>query len=122
MDLISTSRSCKEKENIPNVIFKRLQKWQFFLKSVKQQEFSIIKQVGLFGELYFLKNELIPAFGLERALEAWVGSDKDKQDFRFNGINVEVKTYTEGNRGKVTISSVEQLCLQMGNYSCMPTA
>lgn len=115
LDLINASRSCKEKEKIPNTILERLQKWQFFLKSIKQLEFPIIKQAGLFGELYFLKNTLIPALGHKRAIEAWVGPDKDKQDFRFNGVNVEVKTYLERNRGKVTISSVEQFCPTNGD-------
>lgn len=92
-----------------DLIVNRLKQWQNFLSSHRDKSFSIEKQIGLFGELYFLYDKLFPLIGVTKAILSWVGPNKDKQDFRFKKLNIEVKSYLDNKRGIVNISSLEQL-------------
>ncbi len=91
------------------LIINRLKQWQTFLSSNRNLAFSIEKQIGLFGELSFIYYKLFPLLGISNSILSWVGPNKDKQDFRFAKMNVEVKTYLDNRRGVVNISSIEQL-------------
>lgn len=96
-------------------IINRLKQWQIFLSSNKDKTFSIEKQIGLFGELSFLYYKLFPFLGISSSILSWVGPNKDKQDFRFTMLNVEIKSYLDNHRGLVNISSIEQLNPNNGN-------
>lgn len=63
---------------------------------------------GLIGELLFLKDELIPMYGVSRALTAWTGPDATKKDFSINGSWYEIKA-VDDSKNSVRISSIEQL-------------
>ena len=87
----------------------RLSRWQSLLKLSKGQEMSKAIQMGLFSELNFLLNNLIPNLGIKQSIISWVGPDSDKQDFLLENSVVEVKSYRTSKGKKVSISSVEQL-------------
>lgn len=108
MDIINTIDIANYKISAKSVI-NRLKQWQNFLSSHKERTFSIEKQIGLFGELSFIYYKLFPLLGITTSILAWVGPNKDKQDFRFKKINIEVKSYLDSKRGLVNISSIEQL-------------
>lgn len=63
---------------------------------------------GLIGELLFLKDELIPVYGVYSALSAWTGPDATKKDFSINETWYEVKA-VDNSKNSVKISSIEQL-------------
>jgi hypothetical protein len=90
-------------------IQQRLNRWQSLLKMSRGQEMSRIIQMGLFTELSFLLNYLIPELGVEQSIISWVGPDSDKQDFLLEGSVVEVKSYRTSKGQKISISSVGQL-------------
>ena len=69
---------------------------------------SLKTQMGLISELYFLK-ELCSEYSLERAINAWCGSNKDNQDFAINDRVYEIKSYTLTKSEIITISSIKQL-------------
>lgn len=105
-DLIKSTKDIKNKELAVKIIFRRLEKWQYFLKNSKK----IIDKnelKGLIGELLFLKNHLFEKFSLEESLSFWKAPSKSVQDFEFNNFAVEVKT--KGSVNSINISSFEQL-------------
>lgn len=92
-----------------NSVISRLKQWQDFLSSHRKKTFPIEEQVGLWGELSFLYYKLFPKIGVTKSLVAWVGPIMDKQDFRLNNVNIEIKTYLDNHRGMINISSIDQL-------------
>ncbi len=63
---------------------------------------------GLIGELLFLKDSLIPIYGISNSLSAWMGPDAAKKDFSIDETWYEIKTI-DSSRNTVKISSLEQL-------------
>ncbi len=64
--------------------------------------------MGLIGELLFLKNQMIPKYGIDVALESWMGPEKTHKDFSVGNDWFEIKTISFG-KETVRISSIEQL-------------
>lgn len=89
-------------------IHSRLVRWQTFLKN-ENHNISEEIQIGLMGELIFLNEYLSKYVSLEQAINAWVGPEKEKQDFRLKGISIEIKSFMDNKQDQVNISSVEQL-------------
>jgi hypothetical protein len=87
----------------------RLNRWQVFLKRNKHARLSEMRQIGLWGELWFLYSRLIKYIGIEAAINSWQGPDGRNQDFEFNGEAVEVKTTAANPHEKLHISNARQL-------------
>jgi hypothetical protein len=64
--------------------------------------------MGLIGEIHFLRSVMVNKYGLDRALEAFIGVDKAHKDFEIDDTWYEVKTIHNGVRA-VKISSIQQL-------------
>jgi len=111
-DLVSYIQTSKYP--IDKTVINRLMTWQSFLSS-ENNSFPLEKQLGLMGELTFLYEILTPKASLKQALIAWVGPEKEKQDFRINDVNIEVKAYLDNKSNKVHISSLEQLNPESGS-------
>ena len=47
---------------------------------------------GLFGEMYFLKNYMIPKFGINSAIFSWSGPEQTSKDFSLENNWFEIKT------------------------------
>lgn len=105
-DLIKSSKNIKDEELAIKIIFRRLEKWQYFLKNSKR---IIDKRElkGLIGELIFIKDHLFQKYSIEESLNFWKAPLKSVQDFEFNNFAIEVKT--KGSINSITISSFEQL-------------
>jgi hypothetical protein len=67
-------------------------KWRRFWSGVNPALLSRDQQIGLFGELWFLKNWLGPSIGISAAVQAWRGSLGVRHDFEASLVAVEVKT------------------------------
>ena len=104
----------KSKDSISKALISRLIAWQSFLSS-ENNCFPFEKQLGLTGELTFLGEILAVNTSLKQALIAWVGPERDKQDFRINNVNIEVKAYLDNKKEMVHISSLEQLNPESGS-------
>lgn len=105
-DLMISAKSVKS--NRAKNIHSRLVRWQTFLKN-ENYNISEEIQIGLMGELIFLNEYLSKYVSLEQAINAWVGPEKEKQDFRLKGISIEIKSFMDNKQDQVNISSVEQL-------------
>lgn len=85
----------------------RYEHWQQLLSRLPDS-FGRLKQQGLLAELLVLRDNLIPNYGLEKALEMWQGPKGAKQDFILPESWIEVKSINFGKR-EIHISSLEQL-------------
>jgi hypothetical protein len=84
--------------------------------TTRREGMSTEQQVGLWGELYFLR-ALVAGELKGLAVEAWTGrgdSVSDRHDFRFAGIDVEVKTTRRSTRQHV-IHGLTQLLPSIGH-------
>lgn len=106
MDLLKSTYNIGNEILAIKSILKRLEKWQYFLKSSRK----IIdkKQLkGLIGELYLIKKYLLANYDSKEVLEFWKAPLQSIQDFELESMAIEVKTKSSVN--SITISSYEQL-------------
>lgn len=110
LDLLKSTKNINDESLAIKSILKRLEKWQYFLKSGRK----IIdkKQLkGLIGELYLIKKYLLAEYKAKDVLEFWKAPLQSVQDFELNNMTIEVKTKSSVN--SITISSYEQLFTQL---------
>jgi len=104
----SCSHEPSEKAMI-HALLQRLTMWQQFLDRYGAEGLSPAAQRGLYGELRFLHDYLMPAVGVAQAVPAWTGPRKVQQDFQISGIAIEVKTSIAKQHQNVSVASEQQL-------------
>lgn len=87
----------------------RLLKWQNLFDRYNSDGLTFEEQRGLYGELYFLRLWLNRTTDYESVVNAWLGPDKELQDFQSKDWAVEVKTTYGNNHQKIHINSERQL-------------
>ena len=108
-DIISICATKTDNEEMVYAVESRLRRWQAFLMQNVEVSLSLIMQMGLFAELMFLINILIPKKGAAEAITAWGGPEADRQDFSLPDLAVEIKSYKSSRGPFVSISSTHQL-------------
>ncbi len=64
--------------------------------------------MGLIGELLFMQDYMIPHYGVDMALDSWMGPEKTHKDYSTESVWYEIKAISAG-KDSVKISSLEQL-------------
>jgi len=108
-DIVEYSGTFLDPDGAYRHLLKRLCRWQAMLQRAQTKGLEEWQVRGLFGELWFLAEFLLPRIGIEAALLSWLGSSAAPKDFALPHSCVEVKTYLSGSRGHLHISSLEQL-------------
>jgi hypothetical protein len=86
-----------------------LAKWRRFWGNAPRQILSREEQIGLFAEIWFLSEWLIPYVGADEAVARWRGPYGTRHDFEWAGRSVEVKA-TSSTRGRIhRINGLDQL-------------
>ena len=93
------------KEVITNVIGK----WRNFWKKTSQEIMSSNEIIGLFAELWFLYNWLLPHLKNFEAIKRWRGPFSSRHDFEWKGKSIEVKSTTNVQSRVHKIHGIEQL-------------
>lgn len=88
------------------VVLETIEEFRGALRPLKP-EMSLSEQIGLVGEIWVLRNVLIPAIG-PRACYLWSGPDSERHDFIGEGAHIEVKTTTRS-EDRHEISRMDQL-------------
>ena len=73
-------------------LLKKLNLLQKFFQKGPGRNLSLEGEIGLIGELYFLKNFMMPNVGLVRGLSAWKGPLSGLHDFETGSVSIEIKT------------------------------
>jgi len=97
-----------EESDSIEVITAILAKWKHFWGNYTQGVMTLEEQIGLFGELFFIRYWLIPRYG-ERVILAWQGPSGGRHDFVFGDNSIEVKTSSSSNGHIHRINGVDQL-------------
>lgn len=87
----------------------RITKWHSLFEKVREQGLSESEQIGLYGEIYFLRFILRNNSNKEYCIKSWLGPEKSIQDFQYSNWAVEVKTTHGNNHQKIYISNERQL-------------
>jgi hypothetical protein len=108
-DIIGNCTKESTERKMVQSFFKRLQMWRHFLEHYGSEGLNEMQQRGLYGELRFLRDFLIPSLGVTDAIMSWRGPQKSQHDFQVSGTAFEVKTGSEKQPQKIKVSSEQQL-------------
>jgi Putative PD-(D/E)XK family member, (DUF4420) len=108
-DIVDAIAPIADEQNAVAAFFTRLRRWQAFLEKHNPEGLSQAEQQGLYGELWFLRQVVIPQIGSRQGVKCWTGAKGTQQDFQFQHCAVEVKTTTAKQHQKLAISSERQL-------------
>ncbi|MBN2402759.1 MAG: PD-(D/E)XK motif protein [Spirochaetes bacterium] len=108
-DLIKQVAEITDEKLLLNELQSRLTKWQMLFEKLGKQGLSEEAQVGLFGELYFLRQFLSYSNDYESCINLWKGPEKAIQDFQHLDWALEVKTTHGKNHQKIHIANERQL-------------
>lgn len=92
-----------------NLFLSRIKTWQDFMQRDDKSVLNLEAQVGLLGELEFLRSLIRLGVNKLEALESWVGPMKALRDFEFKNWSAEVKTTTSTSTFIANIGSLDQL-------------
>lgn len=110
LDLIDRVTQSDNSEATFFMICRRLKQWQSLFSGKSNGLLSAKEIRGLFAELCFIAEILEKDSSLETAvINGWTGPEKTQHDFVLNDTAIEVKSIAGNERGKVRISSEDQL-------------
>ena len=87
----------------------RLSNWQQLLRRLSPRGLSPEAQLGIWGELWVLREVLAPAIGIGDAISAWRGPMGADQDFQMGAVCMEVKTSAAHGLDRIPVASERQL-------------
>ncbi len=120
-DLVERVTTGGDDQNTFQIICNRLKKWQSLFSDRVMNLLSANEIQGLYAELYFIA-ELLAKGGIREdvLIQGWEGPEKGQHDFILNDMAVEIKSITANQRGKVRISSEDQLDTHLANlFMCI---
>jgi hypothetical protein len=107
-DLLDKLTLVMNTEEIPAVIYNRINFWRQLFAKTTGELLSAEQQQGLFGELYFLEwlidHQKNPLF----VIDSWQGSSGSAQDFQWNNCAAEIKT-SKALHPQILVSNEQQL-------------
>lgn len=110
-DLLTVTQSIPAREDWRgmSIVLARLSRWQEVLARRRAGALTRNEIIGLFGELLFLRDLLVPRIGAAAAIASWRGPFGDEQDFAIGDTIFEVKTQGSSADRRLSISSEDQL-------------
>ena len=87
----------------------RLLNWQQLLRRLSPRGLSPEARLGIWGELWVLREVLAPAIGIADAISAWRGPMGADQDFQMGAVCMEVKTSAAHSLDGIPVASERQL-------------
>lgn len=107
-DLVESTRTISDESIGMALVCKRYNLWKRLFYKLNKPVLSENKQMGLIGELLFLKDDMLKAHQSHEAISSWSGCDKTHKDFSFGEEWYEIKS-SASNKLTIQISSIEQL-------------
>jgi hypothetical protein len=97
-----------------NVVRQVLERCRHFWANLPKNVLGYEKQLGLFGELWFLSVWLLPLQGARFAVTNWRGPKGARNDFEWSNRAIEVKTTASADAKVHSISGLDQLSAPPG--------
>jgi hypothetical protein len=108
-DVVGALHGLREPAGVVSATASRLAHWQRFLERASPEGLSPEAQAGLFGELWYLREHVIPVVGAHYGVKAWRGPEPGVQDFQLGRWAAEVKTSRQTAPASVRIANERQL-------------
>ncbi len=108
-DLYKTLAPLGKRPDVPYVLSERLEKWHRFFMTHGPAGLTQEEQLGLFGELWFLKHHVLGRMPALVAVKSWKGPEDRAHDFELPGGDIEAKVTGASEPRKLRISSEYQL-------------
>lgn len=115
-DLFSYVAQVSKEQDLIKSLQNRFLKWKELFELANSPGLSSDKQIGLFGELFLLKELILNTGKIEECLNIWIGPDDGIRDFENINTAIEVKTTHTHNHQKIRISSERQLDTTLLEY------
>jgi hypothetical protein len=107
-DVYKSLEQSKNQEDLIKRYYSRISAWKLFFAKTREGILSQRRRLGLYAELHFIIEKLIPAYGID-FLEFWTGPEGKPHDFEMGKLGIEIKA-SSGKKGhKVNISNEKQL-------------
>lgn len=106
-DMITSAVALKNDDEVYKCLADRFKSWKKLFK-IDRSKLTEPEIMGLIGELLFLKEKGALKWGMDLALDSWMGPENTRKDFSLENMWVEVKAVNSG-KETVRISSIEQL-------------
>jgi hypothetical protein len=107
-DVARSTSEAPDDESAVQAFLGRLGRWMRLLQR-EPQGLSAERQRGLYAELWFVRDRLASAVGLDEAIQAWQGPSGAPHDFQTAAGSIEVKSTATNQPQVVRISSERQL-------------
>ena len=109
--VVRATREVQSVDGVIPVMLRHIGRWQRMLsRAATLGRLSLQEQVGLIGELLYLRDQALPAFSASDAIASWVAPQDHPQDFMLpSGKVLEVKCRQASTPNMVHISSQWQL-------------
>ena len=108
-DLVETAEQPEDEAVGVSRLLARLSEWQQLLRRLSPGGLSPEAELGVWGELWVLREVLAPAIGIRDAISAWRGPMGSDQDFQMGAVCMEVKTSAAHNLDGIPVASERQL-------------
>lgn len=108
VDIIISSMNLRNETDYISVYTSHLSKWGNMFNRNPDETLSKEKQLGLFGELRFIKDMLDEGYSPIDIIDSWKGPDGEDKDFLINGYGIEIKSSVKSNK-IVIINNIRQL-------------
>ncbi|WP_051776666.1 PD-(D/E)XK motif protein [Pseudorhizobium pelagicum] len=110
-DIVSAlSRATAQSDSwLLSLMLARIRAWQEFMRKPRTDLLRPEEELGLFGELTFMREAIAGGASAADVVHAWNGPSRSLQDFQTAAIGVEVKATLSANSFSAHVSSLEQL-------------
>lgn len=107
-DMAASLAALNTEEEVIAVYSKKINQWQSIFNKRYETILTAEQQLGLYGELYFIKELIDLQLHVDTVLESWQGALKEDKDFLIGPNAIEIKTSSKPDN-LVKISNIRQL-------------
>ena len=107
-DIVESTRAVFDANIGMTLVCRRYNLWKKLFYKLKKNLLSENEQMGLIGELLFLRDDMFKNYDHQKAIDSWSGCDKTHKDFSVDDDWYEIKSPSVSSPS-VKISSIEQL-------------
>lgn len=107
-DIASSLYGCTSDEEALLTFVQKVNQWKSVFNKKYEAILSPEQQLGLYGELFFMKSLIEEGFDPIYVLDSWKGAIKEDKDFQFMYVAIEIKSSAKTDK-LVKISNIRQL-------------
>lgn len=109
LDLIATTTAQSSRREGLISLINRCWRWHSLLVRQRSSVLSETQQQGLYAELAFMIDYLLPRYGIAQSLQLWHGPFGANHDFSSDQLDIEIKSSKSTGTPRIKISSEFQL-------------